>query len=149
MYLIISFFFELHKLGVNDNMWDFNFTNFFIFSDEKIIRGTVSGFGSMLGFETATRLKNGKKRTFWKMEIYQENLYTVMFRGGFTKAKHFLKSILSVWYGGIMLRPICFKRGEWVLITSLREGGIWKIKKVGGSMVQGWVFLKGGGWHFS
>ena len=93
--------------------------------------------------------KQGKKRTFWKMEIYQENLYTVMFRDGFTKGKHFLKSILSVWYGGIMLRPICFKRGEWVLITSLREGGIWKIKKVGGSMVQGWVFLKGGGWHFS
>ena len=61
MYLIISFFFELDKLGVNDNMWDFNFTNFFIFSDEKIIRGTVSGFGSMLGFETATRLKNREK----------------------------------------------------------------------------------------
>ena len=28
-------------------------------------------------------------------------------------------------------------------------GGIWKIKKGGGSMVQGQVFLKGGGWHFS
>ena len=30
------------------------------------------------------------------------------------------------------------------------KGGIWKIKKGGGSMVQGQVFLKGGGsWHFS
>ena len=28
-------------------------------------------------------------------------------------------------------------------------GGIWKIKKRGGSMVQGQVFLKGRCWHFS
>ena len=29
------------------------------------------------------------------------------------------------------------------------EGGIWKIKKGGGSMVQGQVLLKWGDWHFS
>ena len=44
----------------------------------------------------------------------------------------------------------------WYQETCLGRGGgqaggvgVWKIKKEGRSIVQGQVFLKGGGWHFS
>ena len=45
--------------------------------------------------------------------------------------------------------PPLFKGGQLILITSPRVGGdSEKLKKWGGSMVQGQVFLKGGDWYF-
>ena len=48
--------------------------------------------------------------------------------------------------------PFFFKRGggSKFLLPPLEGDGIWKLKKGVGSMVQGQVYLKGGGgWHFS
>ena len=45
--------------------------------------------------------------------------------------------------------PPLVKGGQLILITSPGGGGdSEKLKKGGGSMVQGQVFLKGGGWYF-
>ena len=45
--------------------------------------------------------------------------------------------------------PPLFKGGRLILITSPGRGGdSEKLKKGGGSMVQGQVFLKGGDWYF-
>ena len=44
---------------------------------------------------------------------------------------------------------LLFKERQQILITSLGGVGLWKIKKGSGTIVQGQVFLKGRGWHFS
>ena len=45
--------------------------------------------------------------------------------------------------------PPLLKGRQKILITSPGEVVLWKIKKGGGTIVQGQFFLKGGGWHFS
>ena len=58
--------------------------------------------------------------------------------------------MLSIVQNRLPLPPRFFLKrgggtGKWILITSQWGGGIWKIKKGGGRMVQGQVFLKDGG----
>ena len=66
----------------------------------------------------------------------------------FEKKSQLLKTLYFDYMPLFGLPPIFKGGGQWILITSLGGVETWKIKKEGGSMVQGQVYLKEGGYHF-